>query len=86
MLGTYGIRWDEIKTIQYSVSGDWIEFDSMLIEGKDKRLSIAGPRDWAGEESGEARQWFYAEVRRRGLEIRESVASGFKFTRNARLS
>lgn len=85
LFGAYGIKWDEVETIQYCVSGDWIGFESMLFEGENKRLSIAGPSGWTGKEAAKSRRWFYTNVRKRGLEIKENVLSAYKFTKNARL-
>ena len=85
LFGSYGIGWDEIETIQYSLTGDWVTFETMILQGGCKRLSIPGPRDWAGEQSADARRWFYSEVRERGLDIKESAKAAFKFSRNVRL-
>jgi hypothetical protein len=86
LYGRYGIRWDEIETIRYCESGDWLTFQSMVLEGKHRRLLVPGPGDWAGAGGAESRRWFYEEVRRRGLEIKEAWSAAFKFSKNARLS
>lgn len=84
LYGRYGMRWDDIETILFFVSGDWVPIESMVIEG-NKRLVIPGPRDWGGQGGAELRQWFYIEVRRRGLAIKESSTAAFKFSKNVRL-
>ena len=86
VFGRYGINWDEIKSIEYVVSGDWIGFETIVFEGDGKRLSIAGPRDWSGSKAAETRHCFYSEVRRRGLEIEEKPSAAFRFSKNVRLS
>ena len=86
LYGRYGIRWDEIETIRYCDVGDWVTFESMVLEGNHKRLTIPGPGDWGGAGAAESRQWFYEEVRRRGLEIKKTWSAAYKFSKNARLS
>lgn len=83
LYGSYGIRWDEIETIRYCGNG---EFQSMVLEGKHRRLNIPGPGDWGGADGAESRRWFYEEVRRRGLEIKQASSAAYKFSKNARLS
>lgn len=86
LYGRYGIRWDEVDTIRYCVAGELMMFETMLLGGGGKRLSIPGPRDWGGGQGADARHWFYSEVRRRGLDIKEDNKAVFKFSRNVRLS
>jgi len=86
LYGRYGIRWDEIETIRHFVAGDLVTIESMVLEGHHRRLTIPGPRDWAGAGAAESRRWFYEEVRRRGFEIKQAWSAAFKFSKNARLS
>ena len=86
LYGRYGIRWDEIETIRYCETGDWVTFEAMVLEGNHRRLTIHGPRDWGGAGAAESRRCFYDEVRRRGLEIKVAWSAAFKFSKNARLS
>lgn len=86
LYGRYGIRWDEIETIRYSVGEGFLAVGPMVLEGKFTRLAIPEPGCWGGAGVAESRRWFYEEARRRGLEIKQSKSIGFKFTRHARLS
>ena len=86
LYGRYGIRWDEIKTIRYSGGGEFLAVGIMVLEGNHKRLVVPDPGSWGGAGAAESRRWFYEEVRRRGLEIKQSLSIGFKFSQNARLS
>lgn len=86
LYGRYGIGWDEIEKIRYSIDGDWVPFESMVLEGQHRRLKIPGPRDWGGAAAAESRRWFFDEVRRRGLEIENAPRAAFEFSKNARLS
>ena len=86
LYGRYGIRWDEIETIRYSDGGGSLAVGIMVLEGKHKRLVIPEPGCWRGAGAAESRRWFYEETRRRGLEIKQSLSVGFKFTKKARLS
>ena len=86
LYGRYGISWDEIETIRYCGEGGGMSFQSMVLEGNHKRLTIPGPGDWGGAGAAESRRWFYEEVRRSGLEIKQATSAAFKFSKNARLS
>ncbi len=73
VFGWYGMGWNEIETIQFCVSGDdWFIFESMVLEGKNKRLSIVGPRNWGGNGAAEARQWFIQKLEDEGLKSRRT--------------
>jgi hypothetical protein len=85
LYGRYGIRWDEVETIRYCVNGDLLTTESIVLEGKQRRLNIPGPNDWGGAGGAGSRRWFYEEVRRRGLEINKHWSAAFKLTKNARL-
>ena len=86
LYGRYGIRWDEIETIRYCVNGNLVTSETMVLEGSYRRLNIYGPSEWAGAGGAESRRWFLEEVRRRGLEIKETSSAAYKFSKNARLS
>ena len=86
LYGRYGIRWDEIETIRYDDIGDMVTFQSMVLEGKHRRLNIPGPGDWGGAGAAESRRQFYEECRRRGLGIEKAWTAAYKFSKNARLS
>lgn len=81
----YGILWQEIREIQYGEIGELIGFQTLVLEGANKRLSLPGPHDWSSAGKTEARSFFYSEVRRRGLEIKANPAAVYKFSKNVRL-
>jgi len=63
------MRWDEVQKVSYSGEhnhGCWVQC-WVVLEGKDKRLSIPGPCCWSGSGVARARSDFYSQILSRSI-------------------
>lgn len=79
-LRSYRIKWSEVRYIETDVEGA-----SLVFVGDNKRLSMNGPRLWAGKDKMAMRKLMDVQVKRYGIEIRHTQKAVFRRSRNTRV-
>jgi len=80
VFGRHLIRWDEIKWIEHDPS-----FNTLVFQGANKRLVVAGPFYWVGRERHKLRMLMGYQIDQMGLRYKESFWSQFKFSKNVKM-
>ncbi|MBT8491408.1 MAG: hypothetical protein KJN62_10215 [Deltaproteobacteria bacterium] len=78
-IGYYEIAWDEIKSIETD-----IQRTSLIFIGKNKRLVLAGPGWWGGQDKKMIISFLNSEIARRSINIKLSQKTLIKSSKNSR--
>ena len=76
-LGTFGIRWDEVRKIRYGRS-------HMVFDGESKRLTVPLPVYWGGRERIAAREFLQRFIAESKLEPKRSMVADLIPSKNAK--
>ncbi len=79
-IGHYEIRWDEIEEVETDIQRGALVFLSC-----NKRVAIAGPRWWVGQEKKDMISFLNSELKRRSISIRQSRKALFKLSKNSKV-
>jgi len=79
-LGVYRIGWDEVTEIETDASGG-----SLVLIGKNKRLSLPGPAYWSGKDKERMLRFFTAQVETRGVEVKQTQKAMWRLNKNTKI-
>ena len=77
-VGTYAIRWDEVRRIRHAKS-------HLLFEGEGKRLTVPMPSFWNGKSKNAAIAVLDAFIRDSGITPTYSVSADFLISKNTKI-
>ena len=77
--GTFCIRWDEVKTIEYSPLGTFVLY------GDHKRFVIPSTSFWSGQYKEMAFQLFLKKIEKAGITPKLSSSAEYKIHKNVRI-
>lgn len=81
LLGTHGIRWDEVEVIE--VPGG--QPTAVAFRAEDKCLAVPGPAFWLGSAGAGMSEYLEEQTRLRGIPVDVSVRAILRRTKNASL-
>jgi hypothetical protein len=77
--GTFCIRWEEVKTVEYSPMGTFVLY------GEHKRFVIPSTAFWSGQYKEMAFQLFREKIEKAGITPKLSSSAEYKMHRNVRI-
>ncbi len=78
-LGTYQIRWDEVRWVEASASG------TLVLHGDAKRLALPPAAVWSGADKPALFSALHEEFNRRGLKLVPSATADYKMNKNVKI-
>jgi len=79
-IAQYQISLSEVMYIEIDSRGS-----SIVFCGENERLAALGPMYWSGSDKKRILYWLDREVDRRGIEIRPTEKSMYRFSKNTRV-
>ena len=79
-LAQYRISWSEVKHIEIDRQGSNIVFC-----GENKQLAALGPMFWSGDDKLRMLRLLDAQVRKGGIEIRQTEKAHYRFSKNTKV-
>ena len=80
LLGAYRIRWVEITEIEMDSSDGHLVFC-----GRDRRLSMIGPKFWTGKDTERMKRLFSAQIAAHGFEVKKTQKAMWRRSRNTKI-
>lgn len=77
--GHYRMLWDDVRFVEVDPQGL-----SLVWHGEKRRLAMVGPAYWIGPGSSTFREALLAELKSRGLDVREDPRAFFRFSKKTR--
>ena len=77
--GTFRIRWEEVKTVEYST------FGTFVLHAEDKRFVIPSTGFWSGQDKEMAFNLFLRKLQKSGITPKLSSSAEYKIHKNVRI-